>query len=67
VLVQIDGARRANRFNFYKKVSGTDAEPVKLLNTQSTQQTFENLPADVTVEITVAGMNDAGEGPASEP
>ena len=47
--------------------ASTDAEPVKLLNTQSTQQTFENLPADVTVEITVTGVNDAGEGPASEP
>jgi hypothetical protein len=39
----------------------------KLLNTQSTQQTFENLPADVTVELTVTGVNDAGKGPASEP
>lgn len=64
VLVQIDGARRANSFNFYKKVTGTDARPVKLLNTQST---LENLPADATVEITVTGVNDAGEGPASEP
>ena len=47
--------------------ASTDPEPVKLLNTQSTQQTFENLPADVTVENTVTGVNDAGEGPASEP
>jgi hypothetical protein len=67
VLVQIDGTRRANSFNFYKKVTGTGAEPVKLLDTQSTQQTFENLPAGVTLEITVTGGNDAGEGPASEP
>jgi len=29
VLVQIDGARRAKSYNFYKKVTGTDAEPVK--------------------------------------
>ena len=47
--------------------ASTDAEPVKLLDTQSTRQTFENLPADATVEITVTGVNDAGEGPASEP
>ncbi len=67
VLVQIDGARRAKSYNFYKKVTGTDAEPVKLLNTQRTQQIFENLPADSTVEITVTGVNNVGEGPASEP
>ena len=66
MLVQTNGARRANSFNFYKKVTA-DAEPVKQLKTQSTQQTFENLFADATVEITVTGVNDAGEGPASEP
>ena len=40
---------------------------MKLLNTQRTQQIFENLPADSTVEITVTGVNNVGEGPASEP
>jgi hypothetical protein len=67
VLIQIDGARRANSFNYYKQVVGTDAEPVKLLNTQGTQHTVENLPAGATVQITVTGVNKAGEGPASEP
>ena len=37
VLVQIDGARRANSFNYYKKVVGVDAEPVKVINTEGTQ------------------------------
>ena len=65
VLVQIDGARRANSFNYYKKVTGTDAEPVKVINTEGTQHTLEGLPAGATVEITVTGVNDAGEGQAS--
>ncbi len=67
VLIQIDGARRANSFNYYKQVMGVDVEPVKLLNTQGTQHTVENLPAGATVQITVTGVNDAGEGPVSEP
>ena len=67
VLVQVDGARRANSFNYYKKLIGTDAQPFKLLNTQGTQQTFENLPIGATVEFTVAGVNNAGEGQTSDP
>lgn len=67
VLIQIDGARRANSFNYYKQVIGTDTEPVKLINTEGTQHTAENLPAAATVQITVTGVNDAGEGQASEP
>lgn len=66
LLIQIDGARRANSFNYYKQVIGVDAQPVKLLNTQGTQHTAENLPAGATVQITVTGVNDAGEGQASE-
>ena len=67
VLVQIDGARRANSFNFYKKVIGVDAEPVKLLNSPGKQQTFEGLPVGATIEFTMTGVNDAGEGQPSEP
>lgn len=65
VLVQIDGARRANSFNYYKQIVGVDAEPVKVTNTEGTQFTIESLPAGATVKITVTGVNDAGEGPAS--
>ena len=63
--VRCTAARHANSFNYYKKVIGTDAQPVKVINTQGTQHTFENLPVGATVEITVAGVNDAGEGRAS--
>ncbi len=66
ILIQIDGARRANSFNYYRKIIGTDAEPVKAINTEGTQHTLEGLPAAATVEITVTGVNDAGEGQASE-
>jgi hypothetical protein len=65
VLVQIDGARRANSFNYYKQVVGTDAQPVKLTNDPGTQQTFENLPTGATVNFTVTAVNDAGEGQPS--
>jgi hypothetical protein len=67
VLVVIDGARRANSFNYYKQVTGVDAQPVKVENTQGTQLTIEGLPTGATVQFTVAGVNDAGEGPPSTP
>jgi hypothetical protein len=66
VLVQIDGARRANSFNYYKKVVNVDPEPVKLLNDKGKQLTFENLPVGASIEFTVTGVNDAGEGQASD-
>lgn len=67
VLVQIDGARRANSFDYYKQVIGTDAEPVKATNTEGTQYTFTGLPVGATVQFTVTGVNDAGEGQPSAP
>ena len=36
------------------------------VSTQGTQHTLENLPAGATVQITVTGVNDAGEGQPSE-
>lgn len=67
VLVQLDGARRANSFNYYKKVIGTDAAPVKVTNTEGTQFTIEGLPVGATVEFTVTGVNGTGEGQPSTP
>ena len=67
VLVQIDGARRANSFNYYKQVLGTDPTPVKLLNTPANLYTFSNLPIGATIAFTVTGVNDAGEGQPSAP
>lgn len=67
VLVQIDGARRANSFNYYKQITPADPEPVQVLNTENTQQTLEGLTPGATVQITVTGVNKAGEGPASAP
>ena len=67
VLVQVGFSRRANSFNYYKQVVGTDAEPVKVINTGGTQHTIEGLPLAATVKITVTGVNDAGEGVPSDP
>ena len=67
VLVIIDGARRANSFNYYKQVMGVDPEPVKVDNVKETQFTIIGLPSGANVQITVTGVNDAGEGPASAP
>ncbi|MCB1088624.1 MAG: fibronectin type III domain-containing protein [Verrucomicrobiae bacterium] len=66
VLAEIDGARRANSFNYYQQVSGVDAEPVKVINTEGEQHTLMDLPVGATVEITVRGVNDAGEGQPCE-
>lgn len=57
----------ANSFNYYKKVIGVDPEPVKLLNDPGKQHTFEGLPIGATIEFTITGVNDAGEGQPSEP
>ncbi len=67
VLVQVGLARRANSFNYYKKIIGTDPGPIKVLNTDNDQHVLESLPAGQTVEITVTGVNDADEGQPSEP
>ena len=53
-------------FNDYKQQPGTDPKPVKLGNFPDTQRTFEGLPHGATLTFTVCGVNDAGEGPASE-
>lgn len=67
VLVEIDGARRANSFNYYRQVMGVDAEPVKVINTEGEQHTLTDLPVGAIVSVTVTGVNDAGEGPPSAP
>jgi hypothetical protein len=46
---------------------GVDATPVKVMNTEGKQFTFEAQPVGANVEITVSGTNDAGEDPGSEP
>lgn len=65
-LVALTGARRANSFNYYKQEVGVDPEPIKLGNFPDTQRTFEGLPVGASITFTVCGINDAGEGPASE-
>jgi hypothetical protein len=66
ILVQLAGSRRANSFNYYRKIIGTDPDPVKAANSEGTQQTIEQLPVGATVEVTVTGVNDAGEGRPSD-
>lgn len=66
VLLGTAGARRANSFDYYRQITGTDAAPVKIANDPSTQYTVDALPVGLTVAFTVTGVNDAGEGPASD-
>lgn len=42
------------------------AQPAKLLNDPG-KQTFESLPVGATIEFTIAGVSDTGEGPTSVP
>lgn len=67
LLVQCAGARRANSFNFYRKIIGTDAETVKAVNQPGTTFVIEALPVGATVEVTVTAVNEVGEGHASTP
>ena len=41
-------ARRANSFNYYRQIVGTDADPVKVTNTPGTQLTIDALPVGAT-------------------
>jgi hypothetical protein len=63
---QLAAARRANSFNYFRKILGTDADPVKAANSEGTQQTIERLTVGATVEATVTGVKDAGEGRPSD-
>jgi hypothetical protein len=67
LLVQCAGARRANSFNYYRKIIGTDAEPVKVENQPGTTYVIEAMPVGATVEVTMTAVNDTGEGHASAP
>ena len=58
---------RANSFNYYRQITGTDAKPVKVQNTPGTQLVIDSLPAGATVQVTVTAVNDAGEGQSSAP
>ncbi|MCG3150142.1 MAG: hypothetical protein PCFJNLEI_03620 [Verrucomicrobiae bacterium] len=67
VLVQCVGARRANSFNYYRKIVGTDPDPVKVTNDISKTLVIDALPVGATVEATMTAVNEAGEGHASSP
>jgi len=67
VQVDTDGARRAHSFDFYRQIIGVDAAPVKAGNFAEPSFVLEALPVGRTVTVTVTGVNDAGEGPASDP
>lgn len=66
VLVKSRWPRRAHSINFYRKIAGVDAEPVKVENCRGKEFMIGQLPPGATVEITVTGVNDAGEGRACE-
>ena len=67
VQVDLDGARRAHSLDFYRQIIGVDPAPVKAGNFAEPQFVLEALPVGKTVAVTVTGVNDAGEGPASDP
>ena len=67
VLVQQAGARRANSFNYYRQITGTDPKPVKVVNQSGTTLVIDSLPAGATVQVTVTAVNNAGEGQPSAP
>lgn len=67
LLVQCAGARCANSFNFYRKIIGTDTDPVEEKNQPGTTYVIESMPVGATVECTVTAVNDAGEGHPSTP
>ncbi|MES2708361.1 MAG: fibronectin type III domain-containing protein [Verrucomicrobiota bacterium] len=60
-------ARRAERYHILLQIDGTDPEPIHLATTQDRAYTFTGLPSGKTIKVSISGLNDAGEGPASPP
>jgi hypothetical protein len=66
VFADWDDARRATRYRVLRKIIGTDTAPVELTGTLTeSEYTLTGLPSGTTVEITIAAVNDAGDGALS--
>jgi hypothetical protein len=67
VFADWDDARRADRYRIFKQIPGTDPQPVEVSGTVTeSEYTLVGLPTGAIVQITVCGVNDAGDGPLSE-
>jgi hypothetical protein len=56
-------ARRATGYHIYLQIEGVDAEPKHFATVQDRAYTFVGLPHGKTAKLSIAGYNDAGEGP----
>jgi hypothetical protein len=65
VALKWNAAARAGYYHVYKKVVGVDAEYVLVGSPADIDFTLEGLPTGAQVEIVVAAINDAGDGPKS--
>jgi hypothetical protein len=58
-------SRRGNGYHVYVQIIGTDPEPRRVATVQDRAYTFTGLPTGQTAKVSIAGYNDAGEGPQS--
>ncbi|MDB6029452.1 MAG: hypothetical protein JWM68_5675 [Verrucomicrobiales bacterium] len=57
---------RGGYYHVYQRVQGVDAEHVLIGSPADLDFTIENLPANKSIDIVVAAVNNGGEGPHSE-
>ena len=63
-----DDARRADRYRVFKQIVGVDAAPVEFASAVSDSEfTLTGLPPGSQARIHIVPVNDAGDGPESEP
>jgi hypothetical protein len=56
-------ARRSTGYHIYLQIEGTDPEPKRVATVQDRTYTFVGLPQGKTARVSIAGYNEAGEGP----
>ncbi len=59
-------APRANYYRIWKRVAGTDQEPVVIGTAEDLDFMIEDLPLAATIELAVSAVNDGGESGLSE-
>jgi hypothetical protein len=56
-------ARRATGYHIYQQIEGVDAEPQHVATVNDRAYTLTGLTSGKTAKVSIAGYNDAGEGP----
>ena len=65
VIARWPKARRADRYDVFRKIVGTDSAPVRVTTVDGLVASFNTVPRGATIEVEVRSVNGAGDGPFS--